>query len=298
MTGFETVAGPFSFTEGPVWDGSRIIFTDIPPSRIMAFDPSTDETVVLHEDSGKANGLALDSKGRLYACQDEGRAVIRFEADGTRTVVADSFEGRQLNSPNDLSIDAEGRVWFSDPRYGPNRDDLELDHESVYVATPKDGDDFAWDLRRAAFNTTRPNGVLLSNDCETLFVAQTHMPPPAECRELRAYQIEDDFTLGNFEVMHDFGDHRGVDGMTIAPDGSLLVACGWGKGGPGPRIAVFGPDRQLAVEYATPANPSNLCFGGEEKRDLYVTGASGELWRMAGLLDSQGVGPWREESKQ
>ncbi len=289
---FETVAGPFSFTEGPVWDGQRIIFTDIPPSRILTFDPETNETVVLHEGTGKANGLARDAEGRLYACQDEGRAVIRFEADGTRTTVADSFEGSRLNSPNDLAIGPEGRVWFSDPRYGPNRDDLELDHESVYLATPN-GD--GWDLERATFDTTRPNGVLLSNDNRTLFVAQTHMPPPDECRELRAYPINDDFTLGHYEVLHDFGPHRGVDGMTSAPDGSLLVACGWGKSGPGPRIAVFGPDRRLAAEYPTPANPSNLCFGGPGKNDLYVTGASGELWRMPGLLDGQGFGPWRDD---
>lgn len=291
MPDFETVAGPFSFTEGPVWTGERIVFTDIPPSRIMEFVPQTGETVVLHEGTGKANGLALDAQGRLYACQDEGRAVIRFEADGSRTVVADNFEGQRLNSPNDLSIDVHGRVWFSDPRYGPNRDDLELGHESVYLATP-DGD--SWNLERVTFDTTRPNGVLLSNDATTLFVAQTHMPPPDECRELRAYPINDDFTLGAPEVMHDFGDHRGVDGMTTAPDGSLLVACGWGKGGPGPRIAVFGPDRQLAVEYPTPANPSNLCFGGDEGRDLYVTGASGELWRIRDLLDTDGRGPWRQ----
>ncbi len=290
MLQFETVAGPYSFTEGPVWDGERIVFTDIPPSRIMVFDPRTNDTEVLHEGSGKANGLALDADGRLYACQDEGRAVVRFEADGSRTIVADRYQGKRLNSPNDLSIDADGRVWFSDPRYGPFRDDLELDHESVYLATPN-GD--RWDLKRVTFDTTRPNGVLLSNDGSTLFVAQTHMPPPAECRELRAYPVLDDFTLGQPEVLHDFGDHRGVDGMTSAPDGSLLVACGWGKSGPGPRIAVFGPDRALVAEYLTPANPSNLCFGGPQGRDLYVTGASGELWRMTNLLDSDGRGPWR-----
>ena len=287
---FETVAGPFSFTEGPVWDGRRIVFTDIPPSRIMAFDPRTRETAVLHEDTGKANGLALDASGRLYACQDEGRAVIRFETDGSRTIVADRFEGNRLNSPNDLSIDLNGRVWFSDPRYGPNRGDLELGHESVYRATPN-GD--TWDLARVTFDTTRPNGVLLSADHQTLFVAQTHMPPPDECRELRAYPINDDLTLGDYEVMYDFGDHRGVDGMTTAPDGSLLVACGWHKSGPGPRIAIFGPDRKLAAEYPTPANPSNLCFGGPKNDDLYVTGASGELWRVTALLDAHGSGPWR-----
>ncbi|NNC80557.1 MAG: SMP-30/gluconolactonase/LRE family protein [Acidimicrobiales bacterium] len=291
MTDLETVAGPYAFTEGPVWDGSRVIFTDIPSSRIMAFDPQTGECEVHLEDTEKSNGLALDAQGGLYACLDGGRAVVRFEEDGSRTVVADSFEGKRLNSPNDLSIDSDGRIWFSDPRYGPERDDLELDHESVYLAVPT-GDE--WDLRRVTFDTTRPNGVLLSADEKTLFVAQTHMPPPDECRELRAYPINDDFTLGEYEVMYDFGDHRGVDGMTVAPDGSLLVACGWGTSGPGPRIAVFGPDRTRAAEYPTPANPSNLCFGGADGRDLYVTGASGELWRSSKLLDEDGIGPWIE----
>ena len=105
MPTFETIAGPFAFTEGPVWDGQRVIFTDIPTSRIMAFDPSTEETSVHLEETEKSNGLALDSEGRLYACQDQGRAVVRFEADGSRTVVADRFDGKRLNSPNDLSPD-------------------------------------------------------------------------------------------------------------------------------------------------------------------------------------------------
>lgn len=289
MPEFEVVAGPFSFTEGPVWDGQRLIFTDIPPSRILAFDPATGQTELLIENTEKSNGLARDSMGRLYACQDEGRRVVRYEDDGTRTIVAEQFDGSRLNSPNDLSIDRDGRVWFSDPRYGPLRDDLELDHESVYLATPTA---HGYELHRATFDTTRPNGVLLSADERTLFVAQTHMPPPAECRELRAYPVNADFTLGLYDVLHDFGDDRGVDGMTLAPDGSLLVACGWGKGGPGPRIAVFGPDRQLKVEYPTEANPSNLCFGGPDGRDLYVTGASGCLWRMAALLGPDLSSPW------
>lgn len=286
---FELVAGPFSFTEGPIWDGERIIFTDIPPSRIMAFDPSTGSCDVVIEGTEKSNGLALDGDGRIHACQDEGRRVVRYEADGTRTTVAETFEGARLNSPNDLSIDAAGRIWFSDPRYGPKRDDMELDHESVYLAVPE-GD--GWDLRRATFDTTRPNGVLLSVDQQTLFVAETPMPPPGGSRELRAYPINDDHTLGECEVLYDFGEHRGVDGMTVAPDGSLLVACGWVASGPGPRIAVFGPDRTLQVEYPTPYNPSNLCFGGPDGRDLYVTSADGSLLRMAGLLDANGAGPW------
>ena len=95
-------------------------------------------------------------------------------------------------------------------------------------------------------------------------------------------------------MLYNFGPHRGVDGMTPAPDGSLLVACGWTKSGPGPRIAVFGPDRTLSAEHPTPANPSNLCFGGPDRRDLFVTGADGSLLRMAGLLDESGNGPWTQ----
>ena len=289
MPEFELVAGPFSFTEGPVWDGEQVIFTDIPPSRIMAFDPLTGSCDVLIEGTEKSNGLARDGEGRLYGCQDEGRRVVRFESDGSRTVVAETFEGRHLNSPNDLAIDRDGRVWFSDPRYGPERADMELDHESVYLATPTaDG----YELARATFDTVRPNGVLLDAAQRTLFVAETPMPPPDARRELRAYPIGDDFSLGEPEVLFDFGDHRGVDGMTLAPDGSLLVACGWGRSGPGPRIAVFGPDRTLKVEFPTAANPSNLCFGGHDGRDLYVTGADGTLMRMAGLLDASGNSPW------
>lgn len=293
---FELVAGPYSFTEGPVWDGRRLVFTDIPPSRILAFDPVSATADVIIEDTEKSNGLALDAAGRLYGCQDGGRRVVRFETDGTRTVVAETFDGRRLNSPNDLAIARDGRIWFSDPRYGPNRADMELDHESVYLASPEaDGDRYR--LSRATFDTIRPNGVLLDAEETTLFVAETPMPPPEGRRELRAYPIASDPdsgepVLGEPEVLFDFGDHRGVDGMTLAPDGSLLVACGWVKGGPGPRIAVFGPDHTLQVEYPTPANPSNLCFGGPDRRDLYVTGADGTLLRMAGLLDASGLGPW------
>lgn len=292
MPELERVAGPFSFTEGPVWDDRRVIFTDIPQSRIMAFDPATGSTEVIIENTEKSNGLALDADGRLHACQDAGRRVVRYESDGSHTVIAERFEGRRLNSPNDLAIDRDGRIWFSDPRYGDHRANMELDHESVYLATPErlsDGDNYG--LVRATFDTTRPNGVLLDATETTLFVAESPKAPDGR-RELRAYPIGSDFRLGTPEVLFDFGPHRGVDGITLAPDGSLLVACGWKLSGPGPRIAVFGPDRTLCAEYPTPASPSNLCFGGADRRDLFVTGADGTLLRMAGLLDPSGRGPW------
>ncbi|WP_419840744.1 SMP-30/gluconolactonase/LRE family protein [Candidatus Poriferisodalis sp.] len=286
---WETVAGPFSFTEGPVWDGERVVFTDVPTSRILTFDPRTGETVVLLDDTEKAVGLALDADGRLYGCVDGGRRIERYEADGSRTVVADRFEGARLNAPNDLTIGADGRIWFSDPRYHPDKSVMELDHESVLIAVP-DGDGYL--VERATFDTTRPNGVLLSHDERTLYVAQTHMPPPESCRELRAYPIGDDGNLGDYEVLFDFGDDRGVDGMTLAPDGSLLAACGWPKGGRGPRVAVFAPDHTHVLDIPTVVNPSNLCFGGATGRDLYLTDSAGCLRRITNLLNEDLSSPW------
>src|SRR5262249_29245727 len=114
---FEPVGGPVGFAEGPAWDGSGLLFTDIANSRVMRHDPVTGETAVYREGTNEANGLMLDPEGRLYACEGGGRRVVRYEPDGITTVLADRFEGRRLNSPNDLAIDARGRVWFTDPRY-------------------------------------------------------------------------------------------------------------------------------------------------------------------------------------
>ena len=111
---FELVAGPYGGTsEGPAWDGTGLVFTHIPTSRILRFDPGTGEAVEHITGTGNANGLMLDASGRLYACQGGARRVVRYEADGAVTVLADGFEGQRLNIPNDLAIDLEGRVWPS-----------------------------------------------------------------------------------------------------------------------------------------------------------------------------------------
>src|SRR5690606_7795680 len=115
---FELVAKVDGLAEGPAWDGSGLIFSNIPHSRIMRFDPQSGETSVYRTDTNKANGLMLDRNGQLYACEGGARRMVRYEADGGVTVLCDNFEGKRLNSPNDLAIDNQGRVWFTDPRYG------------------------------------------------------------------------------------------------------------------------------------------------------------------------------------
>ena len=105
---FELVAGPFSFTEGPAWDGEVVLFTDIPNSHIMRYDPGSGECTEFRTGTNEANGLMFDKEGQLYACEGGGRRMVRYNSDGTTTVLLDSFEGKRLNSPNDLAFDAEG----------------------------------------------------------------------------------------------------------------------------------------------------------------------------------------------
>src|SRR5687767_1823890 len=168
---FEEVAGPFGFTEGPAWDGKRLLFSDIPTHRILSFDPATRQVTTAYENTHEGNGLMFAADGRLYGCQggSGGRRIVRYEAAGTVTVIADRFEGRRLNSPNDLAFDARGRLWFTDPRYGGYTGDLELGHESVFRADPQP--DGSWTLHRVTHDTTKPNGLLISPDQSTLYVA-------------------------------------------------------------------------------------------------------------------------------
>jgi len=160
-------------------------------------------------------------------------------------VLVDRFEGKPLNIPNDLVIDPQGRVWFTDPYYegaaGPfsyDRANKELEHDSVYRLDPPSDEN--WSIHRMTFDTTRPNGLLFSSDHKTLYVAQSGRRPD-EKRELRAYPVEDGGQLGSFTVLHDFGEHRGVDGMCLDADGNIIATAGWELGGPGPSIYVFSP---------------------------------------------------------
>ena len=141
----------------------------------------------------------FDPAGRLFACEGDARRVVRYDAGGGATVLTDSFEGKRFNIPNDLAIDLEGRIWFTDPYYegaaGPwseDRSHKELDHDSVYRLNPQADGSYA--LSRVTFDTTRPNGLLFSLDHKTLYVAQSGRRPD-EKRQLRGYPVNSDGTL-------------------------------------------------------------------------------------------------------
>ena len=272
---FEILAHFPVLIEGPAWDGSGLLFTEIANNRIHRFDPETGECSVFREGTNEANGLMFDSSGKLFACEGGGRRMVHYDGEDT-VVLVDRFEGQRLNSPNDLAIDAQGRIWFTDPRYG-ERDGLELDHESVYRLNPDSEGN--WSIQRMTFDTMRPNGLLISHDQGTLYVAESAYGE-GNPRELRAYPIEADGTLGGHRVLHVFYPHRGIDGMCLDTSGNIIATAGWDESGPGPMIYVFSPTGQVLETHPLPVDfPTNCTFGGPDLTTLYVTTGSGYLLR-------------------
>lgn len=295
----EAVAGPYEFTEGPVWDPAEgvVLFTDIPTSTILRYDPDSGNCTEWATGTNRANGLALGPGGKLYCCEmGTGRAghqVSRYDRDGRKTVLAVSYDGTRLNSPNDLVFDSEGGLWFTDPDYD-DQTDLELGHFSVYyldpAGDPGSTDAADWDLSRATHDTTNPNGLLFSRDEGTLYVAESPYGE-ANDRELRAYPVEsdtsdpggresDEAVLGEYEVLHDFGPHRGIDGMCLTEEGNIVATAGWEASGPGGLLYVFTPAGRVLETHPYPADrPTNCAFGGEDLSTLYITGFDGHLYR-------------------
>ena len=282
---FINVNGPYGgTTEGPAWDGSGLLFTHIPASRIMRYDPQSGNSTVFRSNTNSANGLMFDPDGVLYACEGGARRMVRYGSDDSVTVLTDGFEGSELNIPNDLAIDLERRVWFTDPYYegagGPwseDRANKELDHDSVYRLDPRD--DGTWSMARVTFDTTRPNGLLFSLDHRTLYVAQSGRLPE-EKRQLRAYPVKADGALDAQHVLHDFGDHRGIDGMCLDVEGNIVATAGYRQGGPGPMIYVFSPSGEVLETHPLNVDrPTNCTFGGDDLTTLYVTTGDGHLLR-------------------
>jgi len=281
---FKLLQEPYGGTsEGPVWDGSGVLFTQIDACRILRYCPETGSFSVYRSDTNYANGLMMDSKRRLHACEGGTRRVVCYEPDQPTKVLADSFEGHRLNIPNDLVIDRQGRIWFTDPFYegaaGPfsyDRVNQDLNHESVYRLDPSP--DGSWTIQRMTFDTTRPNGLLFSEDEKTLYVAQSGRRGD-EKRELRAYPVDDMTEPNSYHLLHDFGDNRGVDGMCLDVDGNIIATAGWDNGGPGPSIYVFAPNGEAIERHPVPAKrPTNCTFGGEDLSMLYVTSTEGHFF--------------------
>ena len=282
---FELVAGPYGGTsEGPAWDGEAMLFTDIPNSRIMRFDPETGDCTEYRTDTQGTNGLMFDAEGRLYGCSGRGRTIMHFAPDGSNVPLPNLLDGKRHNTPNDLAIDRKGRIWFTDPNGRLSDEEREIDHSSVLRLDPDPEAEGGWTLQRMTYGTSAPNGLLLSTDQRTLYVIQSDYQG---VRDLRAYPLLDDDTLGDFMVLHSFGEdfrgvHRGLDGMCLDVEGNIVACGGWRQAGPGPMVYVFAPSGRILETHPVPVDwPTNCAFGGRGLDILYVTTHGGHLFRVA-----------------
>jgi gluconolactonase len=267
---FEKLWAEGEFTEGPAYgpDGC-IYFSDI-GNRIMKFDPKSGKTSEYRKPSGRANGLDFDPQGRLVACEGANtggnRRVTVTEKDGTIRVLADRWKGKRFNSPNDVTIDTKGRIYFTDPRYVGD-EPREIDTESVY-RIDTDGT-----VTRIISDVTKPNGIILSPDMKTLCLAESH---PKGDRLLLAYPLHADGSVGAKKVLYDFKADRGIDGMCVDVAGRIYGAAGQGKTG---GVYVFTPEGKRIGFLPTPETPTNCVFGDSDHKTLYVT-AGRSLYRV------------------
>jgi gluconolactonase len=267
----EKLWGEGEFTEGPALapDGS-ILFSDI-GTTIYRFDPKTGQTAPFRKPSGRSNGLKFNQKGELIACEGANTggnrristtSGIDGAKDGTVKTLADKYDGKRFNSPNDLAIGSKGQVYFTDPRYVGN-DPRDLDFETVFLV----GNDGS--VKIATREVQKPNGIIVTPDDKTLYVSDNN---PLGNRHLARFAIKADGALADKKVLHDFGTGRGIDGMTLDQEGNIYATAGTGeKAG----IYVFSVEGDHLAFIPTPGDPTNCCFGaGDENGTLYITCAN------------------------
>ena len=279
------VVSTVAFTEGPAYhvDGS-VYFTDVSNNRIMRSAPGPQPGAgrmieVYRTPSGRANGLVFDLEGRLVACEGGSRKVTRTELDGSLTVLAGTYQGKPFNSPNDIDVDARGRLYFTDPRYG-DRSGMEMDKEAVYRIDP-DGK-----ITRVIDDLERPNGIAVSPDQQSLYVVDNNNGTGGS-RKVYVYELRADGSTGKRRIIHNFGLSRGGDGMCLDSRGNLYVTAGLNTPNPpaesGPAKAgvyIFSPaGKSLGVIPIPEDAVTNCTFGDPDLKTLYIT-AGKTLFRI------------------
>ena len=271
----ERVSDGCTFAEGPAADAAgNVYFSDCPNDRIMCYQIDG-TTIIWKQPSQRANGMNFDAQGRLVTCCAGGatypggaRAVLRYEHDGSVTNLASHYNGKPLNSPNDLCFDTHGRIYFTDPRYG-DRSDIVQDCMAVY-RIELDGT-----LTRVIDDMQMPNGILISEDNRTLYLVD-HNPDPGGARTLLAYDIDSAGRCKRHGVLHDYGSGYGGDGMVLDITGNIYLTAGDGHAA---GIYIFAPDGEQIGFIQTPEIAGNCTFGGPGLRTLYIA-ASASLYRI------------------
>src|SRR5215472_2301294 len=270
------------WAEGPVWfgDGRYLLWSDIPNNRILRWLEDTGEVSVFRQPSNYSNGNTRDRQGRLVTCEHDSRRVTRTEYDGTITVLMDRFEGKRLNSPNDVIVKSDESVWFTDPPFGVlgNYEGHVAPPElptNVYRLDPKTGK-----ATVATGEVPRPNGLCFSPDESRLYVVVSGAMP----REIRVFDVVDGGTaIANSRAFVNAG--AGIpDGIRCDTDGNLW--CGWGGGEGLDGVVVYNPDAKLIGRILLPERCANICFGGIKRNRLFLA-ASQSLYAL--YVNTQGV---------
>jgi gluconolactonase len=280
----ERIAANMRWCEGPVWfgDGRYLLWSDIPNNRIMKWEEETGAVSVFRKPSNNANGSTRDRQGRLLTCEHDTRRVTRTEYDGSITVIADRFEGKPLNSPNDIVCRSDGSIWFTDPPFGI------LGHYEGHVAKVElPTNVYRWDpatrqLSVVAGDVNRPNGLAFSPDESKLYIIEAGLTP----RAIRVYDVVDGGRrIANSRVLLVAEAGGTPDGMRVDVDGNLWV--GWGMGtAEQDGVSVFNKDGKLIGRVDLPERCANLCFGGVYRNRLFMTGST-SIYSL--YVNTQGV---------
>ena len=253
--------------EGPVWFGDMrsLIWSDIPGDRMLRFDEATGAVSVFREPSRKANGNTRDRQGRLVTCEHEARRVTRTDYDGKIVVLCDAFEGKRLNSPNDVVVKSDGSIWFTDPPFGlTSRYEGDV-AEPELPARVYRIDGATGEASVVADDVLGPNGLAFSPDETRLYVVESRGVPT---RKIRVFDVEDGRRLSRNRVLIDAGPGT-PDGLRCDADGNLW--CGWGMGDPAlDGVMIFNPDGHAIGRIALPERCANLCFGGARGDRLFM----------------------------
>ena len=254
------LADGFGFTEGPVWisrDGGYLVFSDIPKNQLKKWT-AKDGVTTFREPSQNANGNTLDRKGRLVTAEHSGRRVSLMEQDGTVVTVADRFDGKKFNSPNDVAVKSDGTFWFTDPPYGlPKGEKQEQDSNYVYRFDPA-----TKTTTIVVKDSDMPNGLCFSPDEKKLYVADSGKP-----HHIRVFDVAKDGTLSNGKVFAVI-EKGGPDGIRCDTKGRI-----WSSSGNG--ADVFATDGSLIAKINLPKGGANLCFGGRNGKTLFITAREG-----------------------
>ena len=278
----ERLATGFRWSEGPVWfgDGRYLLCSDIPNQRILKWEEETGAVSIFRKPSNFANGNTRDRQGRLVTCEHGGRRVSRTEPDGRIVTLADSFDGKKLNSPNDVVCRSDGSLWFTDPSFG-----ILGYYEGAKSEPALPTNVYRWTeggLGVVAEGINQPNGLAFSPDEKTLYVVASRDEPR---RTIRAYDVVGGKKLAKGRVLIDAGPGGSPDGFRVDVDGNLW--CGWGMGSEGlDGVHVFNPDGRLIGRIDLPERCANVCFGGLHRNRLFMA-ATTSLYSL--YVNTQGL---------